>query len=237
ATPLTAADIAAADTNGNGVIDTGDDPYTPYYPGNEYVDWWGASMYWKGDTITINSASPSGYISTQLNEVLGGNVSSYQFAKQRNLPIIFPEMAGSYCAQNNGSTNLQTKQQFWRDVFGPATRAEFPLLKMALWFDYSKFEDNAQRDFTISNLNNTLPDGKSSLNLVGPYFKSDLANYSSVIYSTNLMMSGSGNCGCFRYSATGSATLNNVNSGTSGGSSESGTTFQTNAAADVFTSG
>ncbi|KAJ1558191.1 hypothetical protein HK096_003057 [Nowakowskiella sp. JEL0078] len=197
-TPLTAADIAAADTNGNGVIDAGDDPYTPYYPGDQYVDWWGASMYYKGAyPYTVNSATPAGFIASQLNEVLGGNVSSYEFARRRNLPIIFPEMAGSYCAQHNGSTNLATKQQFWRDAFGPETRILFPLLKMD--------EDGAQRDFSISNLNSTLPTGQSSINLVAPSFKQDIATYKSLIYASNLTLSGSGNCGCFRYNAAGAA--------------------------------
>lgn len=33
------------DTNGNGVLDQEDDPFTPYFPGPEYVDWVGLSFY------------------------------------------------------------------------------------------------------------------------------------------------------------------------------------------------
>ncbi|KAJ3032011.1 hypothetical protein HDV00_008013, partial [Rhizophlyctis rosea] len=33
------------DTNNNGRLDNGDDPYTPYYPGDQYVDWVGISLY------------------------------------------------------------------------------------------------------------------------------------------------------------------------------------------------
>lgn len=36
------------DTNGNGVIDQEDDPWTPYWPGEEYVDWVGVSYYHYG---------------------------------------------------------------------------------------------------------------------------------------------------------------------------------------------
>ena len=32
------------DTNGDGKFDHDDDPYTPYYPGDEYVDWVGQSV-------------------------------------------------------------------------------------------------------------------------------------------------------------------------------------------------
>ncbi|KAJ3185198.1 hypothetical protein HK101_009822, partial [Irineochytrium annulatum] len=43
-----AARIAALDTNGDGVLDKNDDPYYPYYPGDEYVDWVGLSIYHYG---------------------------------------------------------------------------------------------------------------------------------------------------------------------------------------------
>jgi beta-mannanase len=39
------ARIAALDTNGNGELDRLDDPYQPYYPGDDYVDWVGISIY------------------------------------------------------------------------------------------------------------------------------------------------------------------------------------------------
>ena len=39
-------DFAILDTNKDGVIDGNDDPYGPYYPGSEHVDWVGLSAYW-----------------------------------------------------------------------------------------------------------------------------------------------------------------------------------------------
>ena len=39
------SDFILMDTNKNGQIDIGDDPYDPYYPGHEYVDWVGLSVY------------------------------------------------------------------------------------------------------------------------------------------------------------------------------------------------
>ena len=35
----TTADIAILDINGDGKVNEGDDPYSPYYPGDDYVDW------------------------------------------------------------------------------------------------------------------------------------------------------------------------------------------------------
>ncbi|KAI9329480.1 hypothetical protein BDR26DRAFT_872467 [Obelidium mucronatum] len=40
--------ISELDTNGNGIFDRDDDPYLPFYPGDEYVDWVGLSMYTYG---------------------------------------------------------------------------------------------------------------------------------------------------------------------------------------------
>ncbi len=33
------------DTNGDGKLDMSDDMYTPYYPGDEWVDWVGMSIF------------------------------------------------------------------------------------------------------------------------------------------------------------------------------------------------
>ncbi|KAH8914567.1 glycoside hydrolase family 26 protein, partial [Atractiella rhizophila] len=41
---ITAADLTVLDTNQNGQLDDGDDPYSPYFPGEDYVDWAGLSI-------------------------------------------------------------------------------------------------------------------------------------------------------------------------------------------------
>ena len=40
----TVADQTALDTNKNGILDAGDDAFSPYYPGDQYVDWIGVSL-------------------------------------------------------------------------------------------------------------------------------------------------------------------------------------------------
>ena len=42
-----ASELALLDTNGDGRVTSADDPYTPFYPGDEYVDWIGISVYYK----------------------------------------------------------------------------------------------------------------------------------------------------------------------------------------------
>ena len=41
---LSAANQALLDTNGNGELDAGDDAFSPYYPGDDLVDWIGLSI-------------------------------------------------------------------------------------------------------------------------------------------------------------------------------------------------
>jgi hypothetical protein len=41
-------DFKVLDTNGDGKFDGSDDPYSPYYPGDEFVDWVGLSTYYFG---------------------------------------------------------------------------------------------------------------------------------------------------------------------------------------------
>lgn len=38
----------ALDTNGDGWVDMSDDPYTPFYPGDQWVDWVGMNEYHMG---------------------------------------------------------------------------------------------------------------------------------------------------------------------------------------------
>ena len=51
----------AMDTNGDGQLTMADDMYTPYYPGDEYVDWVGMSIYnfGTGQTSSTNSIAPA----------------------------------------------------------------------------------------------------------------------------------------------------------------------------------
>ncbi|KAJ3064641.1 hypothetical protein HK102_008139, partial [Quaeritorhiza haematococci] len=187
-------DFPLVDTNRDGILDTRDDPYEPYWPGDQYVDWFGFSTYWKGDYPYVrNQEVPGDFIAQQFNQVLGGGVSTYGFAQRRNLPIVLPEMGASYGIGNPGVNRTLVKRGFWQQVFGPEAHRNYPLLKLGLWFDYVKFEDNLLRDFSITNV--------TTLAEVGPLFKADISSYPYMIYQSNVTLSPSGNCGCFKYNA------------------------------------
>ena len=51
------SESVAMDSNNNGKFDASDDPYTPFYPGDDWVDWVGLSLYHYGD-ISLNNPFP-----------------------------------------------------------------------------------------------------------------------------------------------------------------------------------
>lgn len=60
--PQNTTEATALDTSGDGQLSPLDSPFSPYYPGDEYVDWVGLSVYYKGpNSQNINVAQPSGY--------------------------------------------------------------------------------------------------------------------------------------------------------------------------------
>ncbi|KAJ3414371.1 hypothetical protein HDV05_006645 [Chytridiales sp. JEL 0842] len=199
-------DFPLCDTNGNGILDTGDDPYGPYWPGDDVVDWFGASTYFKGSYITFgtgypyvrNDQVPDNQIYNQFTAVLGNGMSTYQFAASKNLPIAYPEYGGSFSPAYPGVSNLQTKQGMWRQTYSPQAKAQLPRVKLANWFDYFKYEDDSWRDFTVTN--------ETTIGVLGPALKADFDSYPNILYSAQMAFSSSDpNCGCFGYRADGSA--------------------------------
>ena len=47
------ADLALMDTNQDGVVNNADDAYSPYYPGDAFVDWVGSSIYTYGTSHPV----------------------------------------------------------------------------------------------------------------------------------------------------------------------------------------
>ncbi|KAJ3407945.1 hypothetical protein HDV05_005227 [Chytridiales sp. JEL 0842] len=155
------------DTNGNGVIDRGDDPYGPFYPGDEYVDWVGMSLYnynLDPQTLQANPVTPS-YIT---NNILGSSplTNFYaRFSTSKRKPMALSESGAAYRITNtrergyNLTAEIRLKQNYWNAVLDVAStggyprgkgNALFPNLKMAVWFEEVKFEDGAMKDFAIT---------------------------------------------------------------------------------------
>src|SRR5437868_10851124 len=158
------------DTNDDGVLDGRDDPYAPYYPGNDAVDWVGMTLYHWGDRWPWgkNIVPEEGKFVSQLT-------SSYDGAggDQRGLPDFYhvyaeghgksmaiPETAAFYNTTVGGDAQLDIKRAWWRQVFSEDVARQFPDIKMVNWFEWRKPE--AEVNYAVVDWSATLDPSISS---------------------------------------------------------------------------
>jgi len=147
------ADFAALDTNHDGQLTMSDDPFTPYYPGDSYVDWVGLSLYHFGSTYpwgaNVVPASDKfvgkltgTYQTSYIDETAIPNFYDL-FARRHNKPMAISETSALYNAsRSDGASNLDIKSAWWQQLFDPSLAATYPQLKMIVWFEYQKQEQD-----------------------------------------------------------------------------------------------
>ncbi|MBT2596002.1 hypothetical protein J7I92_12155 [Arthrobacter sp. ISL-72] len=139
------------DTNHDGVLSMDDDPYAPYWPGDDAVDWVGLTVYHFGDVYPwgknkipeagkLEAKITGTYKSALLDETALPDF--YQFyAVNHAKPFAISETGAFYnSTRNDGATPLEIKRSWWNQVFDPGLPTRFPQLKLILWFEYSKDE-------------------------------------------------------------------------------------------------
>ncbi|MFF2318190.1 glycoside hydrolase family 26 protein [Arthrobacter sp. NPDC058097] len=144
------AAAAALDTNGDGAVTGADDPYAPYYPGDDAVDWVGMSLYHWGNTYPwgANVVPEPGKFLQQLTGNYngdGGNdlaVPDFygEYGTQRGKPVAIPETAALSVPSRGGAKELAIKQAWWRQLFDARIPKDYPQLKMINWFEWNKNE-------------------------------------------------------------------------------------------------
>jgi hypothetical protein len=152
------ADFLLLDSNNDGVINNLDDPYLPYYPGDDYVDWVAISQYWYPDENTgYNIIPPSTYFVDSItatgpsmdlqNAPRSGDPTRnfYNvFVNGRGKPMMIPETSAPFIESETGpATDPQIKQSWWIQMLGPETRQRFPRLKMITQFEENKADGSA----------------------------------------------------------------------------------------------
>ncbi|KAJ3081608.1 hypothetical protein HK102_002236 [Quaeritorhiza haematococci] len=158
------------DTNGDGVLDQRDDPFSPFYPGDDVVDYVGISAYAIGD-ITTNNTFNTNVIppKTILDTMLSGsrssssNISSNfytEYAQRKNKPFIIAQTGMPYYevmqdtqgnrAGGGGASNLEVKRAWIQQVFNRETLARHPLLKAITWFEYRDYKHDQWRDYRVA---------------------------------------------------------------------------------------
>ncbi len=143
-------DFLALDTDRDGAITMNDDPYGPYYPGDEYVDWVGISLYHWGNQRPWgnNEITEPGKFVAMLTGAYNGSAGDdlgvpdfYQvYGEERRHPVAIVETAAIFTPSRAGQSELAVKQAWWRQVFAEETHRRFPQLKMINWFEWKKFE-------------------------------------------------------------------------------------------------
>jgi hypothetical protein len=148
--PPSTVDAIALDTNADGAVTGSDDPYAPYYPGDDAVDWVGMSLYHWGSAYPWgeNELPEDGKFAAQLAGTyvgLGGDDTAVpdfyaEYAAARLKPLAIPETAALVVEQGDAAGERAIKQAWWRQVLSADTLERFPLLKMVNWFEWEKEE-------------------------------------------------------------------------------------------------
>ncbi|KAJ3049527.1 hypothetical protein HK097_009488 [Rhizophlyctis rosea] len=164
-TAANATEFAALDTNKDGNFNEQDDPYSPYYPGNEYVDWVGSSIYYYGNTWPWEKNELP--VPTSFVEQLTGtppNARSINFydvyASRNNKPMMLVETNAAFheyllqgrAAVDPGPGELAIKQAFWKQYMtSPSFLSTYNKIKAICLFEFQKDEETTHRDFQITN--------------------------------------------------------------------------------------
>ncbi|KAI9101219.1 glycoside hydrolase superfamily [Phlyctochytrium arcticum] len=168
-----ATEFALLDTNKDGTLDNKDDPYAPYWPGTEYVDWVGLSIYYYGLSYPweVNSLPPAGFFQSAIEGTGTTSTSNpnginfYQLYASPNAingpkPMMISETAAGFHLNlvatpatplAPGPGQLAIKQAYWRQFLANETfYASHPNLKAICLFEYIKNEESTRRDFQSS---------------------------------------------------------------------------------------
>ena len=157
------ADFSLLDTNGDGLLSETDDPYAPYYPGDDAVDWVGMSLYHWGNQYPWGEnelPEPDAFSAMLTGNYDGQNgdqtaVPDFyaEYAEARNKPLAIVETAAFFLPAGGGASELEIKQAWWRQVLSPAVLTQFPAMKMVNWFEWRKQEaevGGAVVDWTVT---------------------------------------------------------------------------------------
>ncbi|KAI8907792.1 glycoside hydrolase superfamily [Gorgonomyces haynaldii] len=179
------AEYDAMDYNKDGKVDVNDDPYSPYYPGDDYVDWVGISIYhygldypWITNDVPLAGKFEGILTGAPMPGNFYGKFNFYDlFCAKRGKPFIVTE-TGATVHISDPQSRANIKQGWWRQFLNTTFIQKYPLFKGASTFEFIKYEETTWRDFTNAGkgTNNSSPlgnDGGDKDNLVLKAFQDD----------------------------------------------------------------
>ena len=167
-------DTTALDTDDNGLLDGNDDPYGPYWPGKDAVDWVGITLYHFGvdrgredndldpttggqtgdDEISEgfepDVAPEPGDLEARLDETYGygdagaGREPFYDRFAERHDKPLLLETGALWRPDGEGDSEISIKRGWWRQVFAAAD--EHPLIAGVSWLEQERPEAEVQND-------------------------------------------------------------------------------------------
>lgn len=154
--------FAALDTDADGRLSMDDDPYAPYYPGDDAVDWVGMSLYHWGGAYPWGEnelPEPGKFVDQLTGEYQGAGGDdtavpdfSAVWSVGRGKPLAVTETAAFHAPGRGGADAAETKRLWWEQVLDPAVRQRVPRLSMVNWFEWDKEEQEVggRVDWTVT---------------------------------------------------------------------------------------
>ncbi len=145
------------DTDGDGALTGRDDPYAPYYPGDDAVDWVGLSLYHWGLAYPWGeneSPKPGTFAAMIRGQDTGAHgqpgavpdlYATYADGHDKPMAIIETAILYDPTAAAIGPGEAELKSAWFAQVYGEATRDEFPRIAMLNWFEWRKQESEVGR--------------------------------------------------------------------------------------------
>ena len=143
-------DFVLLDTNKDGKLTEEDDPYGPYYPGDNSVDWVGFSFYHWGNTKNGYNEIPFAGKWGLINGINNPIPNFHDiFAKGHNKPMMIAETSALYDPNNvngGGASEAEIKKAWIKQVYnlsdpgGASLTVDLPMLKAICWFSQLKYE-------------------------------------------------------------------------------------------------
>jgi hypothetical protein len=146
------------DTNDDGRLTKKDDPYKPYWPGSQYVDWVGLSLYhfghkypWKANVLPENDKF-TGKMEGTFDGKNGDErrVPNFyeRYAEGKNKPMAVSETSALFnlatAHEAEGESNVAIKSAWMDQVLADDIPQRYPRLRLIAWFEQSKVEPDVQ---------------------------------------------------------------------------------------------
>ncbi|KAJ1568257.1 hypothetical protein HK405_003122 [Cladochytrium tenue] len=193
--------------------DQSGDSYTDYWPGDDYVDWVGLSLYWKGYKANYpwiaNTDPPSDYVEQIItgSGSEGGTFDFYSyFAAGKGKPFVISETGAAFhlnyssTSSTSGFTSIDAGPgresiimgYYDGFLFNETFLATYPLFKMVNMFEFLKMENEdglyIYRDFRATEDTDTLAAFKAGVQSLASRGVLDAA--STVAYTDSSTASG-----------------------------------------------